>query len=512
VNGWTEGYVSEIDYTFGYYAELNPLRLMVPFLNVGLAPPDIATACELGFGQGISVNIHAAASKIRWYGNDFNPAQAAFAQSLADASGSGAQLFDQSFAEFCARADLPDFDYIGVHGIWSWVSPQNQQIIVDFIRRKLKPGGVLYISYNCQPGHAGMLPFRHLFNRHAEIMAAPGHGIVSRIDGALDFAEKLLALNPVFAVANPVIAERLKTIKAHNRNYLAHEYFNRDWSAMLFSEMAESLAPARLTYACSAFYLDHIDALNLTTDQHRFLGEIPDPMFRQSVRDFIVNQQFRRDYWVRGVRRLSAIEQGEALRRLKVILIAGPRSAVAFTVQGALGQRELSPTVYNPILDTLGDHQPKTIGEIELALRGTDMRLSGIYEAIVVLAGKGDLALVQDDDAQTAARAHTDRINLRIFDKARGDGELTILASPVTGGGVLVPRFHQLFLLARIQGRESANELAQFAWDLLAAQNQRMVKDGKPLETAEENLAELAREAREFIDQRLPVLRALKIA
>jgi hypothetical protein len=145
-------------------------------------------------------------------------------------------------------------------------------------------------------------------------------------------------------------------------------------------------------------------------------------------------------------------------------------------------------------------------------LSGTEMRLSGIYEAILVLAGKGDLALVQDHDAQTAARAHTDRINLRIFDKARGDGELTILASPVTGGGVLVPRFHQLFLLARIQGRESANELAQFAWDLLAAQNQRMVKDGKPLETAEENLAELAREAREFIDQRLPVLRALKIA
>ena len=512
MNGWTEGYVSEIDYTFGYYAELNPLRIMVPFLNVGLAPPDIATACELGFGQGLSVNIHAAASKIHWFGTDFNPAHAAFAQSLAEASGSGAQLFDQSFAEFCARPDLPDFDYIGLHGIWSWVSPQNQQIIVDFIRRKLKVGGVLYISYNCQPGHAGMLPFRNLFNRHAEIMAAPGHGIVSRIDGALDFAEKLLALNPLFAVANPNIAERLKTIKAHNRNYLAHEYFNRDWSAMLFSEMAESLAPAKLTYACSAYYLDHIDALNLTADQHRFLGEIADPIFRQSARDFIVNQQFRRDYWVRGVRRLSALEQGETLRRLRVVLVASPRSAVAFTVQGALGQRELSPAVYNPILDALGDHQPRTIGEIERALSGAEMQLPGIYEAIVVLAGKGDLAMVQDDESQAAARVHTDRINLRLCDKARGTGELAILASPVTGGGVTVPRFQQLFLLARTEGRESEDELARFAWDLLAAQNHRVVKDGKTLETPEENLAELAREAREFIDQRLPVLRALQIA
>jgi SAM-dependent methyltransferase len=511
VNGWTEGYVSEIDYTFGYYSELNPLRIIVPFLNVGLAPPDIATACEIGFGQGVSVNIHAAASNIRWYGTDFNPAHAAFAQSLAEASGSGAQLFDQSFAEFCGRADLPDFDFIAVHGIWSWVSPQNQQVIVDFIRRKLKVGGVLYISYNCQPGHAGMLPFRHLFTHHAEIMVAPGHGIVARIDGAIDFAEKLLALNPGFAVANPAIAERLKTIKAHQRNYLAHEYFNRDWSAMLFAEMAESLAPAKLTYACSAHYLDHIDALNLTADQHRFLGEIPDPMFRQSVRDFIVNQQFRRDYWVKGVRRLSAIEQGEALRRLKVMLVTNPPSAVAFTVQGSVGQRELSPAAYNPILDVLGDHRPRTIGEIEQALSGTNMRLPGIYEAVLVLAGKGDLALVQDDAVQAAAREHTDRINRRIFDKARGGGELSILASPVTGGGIMVSRFQQLFLLARAEGRESADELARFTWDLLAAQNQRVVKDGKTIETPEENLAELAREAREFLDQRLPVFRMLQV-
>ncbi len=211
MSDWTDGYVSEIGYTFGYYSELNPLRIAVPFLNVGLTPPAIATACELGFGQGISVNIHAAASDVRWYGTDFNPAHAAFAQSLAEAAGSGAQLFDQSFAEFCARADLPDFDYIALHGVLSWVSEENQRVIVDFVRRKLKVGGVLYISYNCQPGHAAMVPLRHLLTEHAGMMAAPGRGIVARIDAALDFAEQLLALNPGFAVANPTIADRLKT-------------------------------------------------------------------------------------------------------------------------------------------------------------------------------------------------------------------------------------------------------------------------------------------------------------
>jgi hypothetical protein len=80
VGDWTDGYVAEIDYTYGYYEELNPHRLLVPFLNVGLQPPEIATACELGFGQGVSIAMHAAASTVHWYGTDFIPAHAAFAR------------------------------------------------------------------------------------------------------------------------------------------------------------------------------------------------------------------------------------------------------------------------------------------------------------------------------------------------------------------------------------------------------------------------------------------------
>jgi hypothetical protein len=38
------------------------------------------------------------------------------------------------------------------------------------------------------------------------------------------------------------------------------------------------------------------------------MAEIPDTMFRQTVRDFMVNQQFRKDYWVKGARHLSLLE------------------------------------------------------------------------------------------------------------------------------------------------------------------------------------------------------------
>ena len=167
---WTAGYVADIGYTYGYYTELNPLRLRLPLLAAGIVFPEIDTACELGFGQGMSIGMHAAASGRRWYGTDFNPAQAGFAQEMAAASGAQAYLFDQAFAEFCARNDLPDFDYIGLHGIWSWISDENRALIADFIRRRLKVGGVLYISYNTQPGWTAMLPMRELLTEHAEVM------------------------------------------------------------------------------------------------------------------------------------------------------------------------------------------------------------------------------------------------------------------------------------------------------------------------------------------------------
>lgn len=508
---WTAGYVADIGYTFGYYNELNPLRVQLAFLNAGLALQDLGVACELGFGQGMSANLHAAASGTRWFGTDFNPSQAAFAQELASVSGSGAQLFDEGFAEFCARADLPEFDYIGLHGIWSWISDENRAVIVDFVRRKLKVGGVLYISYNTQPGWAAMVPMRHLLTEHAEVMAAPGRGIVSRVDAAMDFAEKLLATNPLYARANPQIAERIKKMKEQDRSYLAHEYFNRDWHPMPFAEMAEWLAPAKLNYACSAHYLSHVDTVNLTAEQQVFLKEIPDLLFRETVRDFMVNQQFRKDYWVKGARNLSALEVNEMLRQQKVIL-ALPRAGISLKITGALGEATMSEAIYGPILDVLADHKPKTIGNVEQAVKDKGISLSQVLEAFMLLTSMGALAAVQDDTVISKAKAQTNKINLHLMGKARGSNDINYLASPVTGGGVTVGRFQQLFLLAKIQGKRQPTELAQFVWQLLASQGQRIAKDGKTLESPEENLAELTSQAVVFVEKQVPIFEALQIA
>lgn len=511
MSDWTAGYVADIGYTFGYYTELNPLRVKLAFLNAGLVAPDVGIACELGFGQGLSANVHAAASLTQWHGTDFNPAQAGFAQELAALSGAGARLHDDAFADFFKRADLPDFDFIGLHGIWSWISDENRALIADFIRRKLKVGGVLYISYNTLPGWAAFAPLRHLMTEHAEIIGVEGHGIVNRIDGALDFTAKLLATNPAFARANPQVSDRLTQVKAQNRHYLAHEYFNRDWEPMHFATMADWLSPAKVAFACSAHYLDHIDAVNLTAEQQQFLKDIPDTMFRESVRDFMVNQQFRRDYWVKGARRLAPLEQAEALRTQRVVLTAH-RPNVTLKVSGSLGEADLTEAVYAPILDLLADHKPRTLGQLEQAVKDKGVSFVQLLQAAMVLSGAGHLAAVQDEALITKARKHTDKLNAHLLYKARGSADMACLASPVTGGGVTVNRFAQLFLLALSQGKKQPADWAQFVWQILSMQGQKILKEGKALESAEDNLAELNQQAREFGERQLPMFKALGIA
>ena len=75
-----------------------------------------------------------------------------------------------------ARDDLPAFDIIALHGLWSWVSAENRRAIVEIMRRRLKVGGACYISYNTLPGWAMGMPLRHMMTLHGTRLAEAGGG------------------------------------------------------------------------------------------------------------------------------------------------------------------------------------------------------------------------------------------------------------------------------------------------------------------------------------------------
>jgi hypothetical protein len=510
---WTAGYITELQYTHGYYHELSPGLMRLACIIAGAAPPrsNSLRYLELGFGLGVSINVHAAAIAGEFWGTDFNPSHAAHARALADASGSGAILLDDSFTELATRPDLPEFDIIALHGVWTWVSEENRRIIVDLVRRKLKVGGIVFVSYNCLPGWTAAMPLRHLMKLHAELAGSDAAGTESKVEGALAFALQVVDSGALYFRAHPGVTQRLKRIAEQNRNYLAHEYFNRDWDLMAFSDVARQLEDAKLSFVASASPLDHVDSVNLSPEARKLLAEIRHPILKQSVRDYFVNQQFRRDIFMKGPQRLTLREQHELLSAESFVLTTD-RENVPQKVTGALGEATLQEHIYRPLIEVLAENQyaPKRLGELQAHPQLKSLDFGQLLQAVLVLTGAGHMFPAQAPPGQPA-HDRCRALNRYLCDRAHNRGEIGFLASPVTGSGIPASRPQQLLLAAIQEGKKTAADQASFVWGALSGQGQRLVREGKPIESEKDNLAELTKMAREFAAKRLPVLKALDV-
>lgn len=512
MSDWTSGYVADINYTHGFYRELTPTILRMVSLIKGMHGPETGEPlnyCELGCGQGFSANLLAAANPhIQYHAMDFNPAHIVGALALAREAGlPNVNFYDDSFIEFLGRGDLPQFDVIALHGIYSWVAAEHRQTIVEFISRRLKPGGIVYVSYNAMPGWAAAAPMRHLMYLHGKAQGGP---TISRIDPGLAFIEKVMAADAKFFQTSPTLKARHEQLTKHNRSYLAHEYFNDSWTLLYHSDVAAEMSEAKLGYLGSAHLLDHVDAVNLTADQKAIVDGVVDPVLRETVRDYIVNQQFRRDIFAKGTLPVSPMRSRETWLDSRFALSLRREDAV-LKARGALGEADLHADVYTPLLDALAAG-PATVREMTAHAPVAALGWPRLFEAMIILTGSGQMqpCLPAEGDAE---RAKTTRaFNDAVIRRARDNADLQFLASPVTGGGVTVARFAQLFLLAAQEGHETPESWARFAHQVLQAQGQLILKDGAPLQSPEENLAELTTQAEAFAEKQLPVLKALLIA
>ncbi|MDY8108853.1 class I SAM-dependent methyltransferase [Fulvimarina sp. 2208YS6-2-32] len=510
---WTSGYVADIGYTHGFYRELTPALLRYLALTRGQRAPDVGAGldyCELGCGQGFSVNLLAATNpQDRFHATDFNPSQISGARALAaDAGLSNITFHDTAFADFADAPGLPDsFDVIALHGIWSWISAENRAAIVDFIARKLKVGGLVYVSYNALPGWAAAAPLRHLMYLHGKAKGGP---TIGRMEPALKFVEAMQASNAAYFRASPALKDRFEKLKTLNHNYLAHEYMNDAWSLFYHSEVAGEMSAAKLDFLGSAALLEGVDAINLTADQQQVMAGIDDPVLRETVRDYMTNQQFRRDVFVKGPVQLAPRAAQEAWLDQRFALSTS-RADVPLKVTGSQGEAALQAEVYTPLLDGLAGG-PKTVRDLVADPAIAGLGGARLQQAFTVLVGSGHLqpCLPAKDEARRAKG--TKAFNRAVIERALDGADLAFLASPVTGGGVTVGRFQQLFLKALFDGKKSPDEWASFVWQVLSAQNQRILKDGRTLETAEENLSELKVQADTFSEKQLPVLKSLQVA
>ncbi len=510
---WNEGYFTEGTYTYGYYRELSPVWQRFCLLANGYEVPEPgpdAAHCELGFGQGVSVNIHAAATQGRYIGTDFNPAHALHANMLCKAAGSDARLWDLSFAEMLEQKDMPMFDSISMHGVWTWISQDNQKKIVEFIRRYLKPGGIFYNSYNCFPGWAHNHPIRELLTM-PDIYARSGNNAAERITNALAFAEKAIKANPQYAKKNKSLITNLQELKKKNPSYLAHEYLNRDWNVMYFTEVAEMLKEAKLDYACTANLLDSLDdleSMNMPEEALAFLDSISHPLLREEMRDYYINRQFRKDLYVKGGRKLTRQQAIDSILATKFVIVGSEPQKLEFT--GYYRKINFKPEMTNLIYGWLKANNSKPRSFTAFAGKHPGIKPLLLCKLLIIMTELNIIEPCQPEETALAVAPVTRRLNSYICQRALHKEEISALASPVTGYAFSLNRISQMFLHFLWEGKKES-VLPNEVWNVLKSQKQRLVKDEKTLETDEENLAELKQMAKDFTEKKLPVLKAVGI-
>jgi SAM-dependent methyltransferase len=508
MNEWGGGYVTDLEYGSGFYKEQAPghLRLACQLLGVEPGPIDSGfTYCELGCGDGTTSLVLAAANpEGRFVAVDFNPAHIMHAREVARASGlTNIEFHECGFEELVdgRGPPMPAFDFITLHGVYSWVGPAVRASVVQFIGKTLKPGGIVYVSYNAMPGWAECLPVQRLLYDVAE----HGH---ERSDLKMRRAVAVLArLRDVKAAAlvdNYFVKEILKSTSVNANAYFVHEYLNASWQPQYHVDVANDLAAAKLSYVGSADLLSNYVEFMLSPAQREIVEQSRSPQLRETLFDICVNRRFRQDIFIRGRRPMSPARQAAVLKQHALTLTV-PRSEFLYKLRVPAGEAAFSEATFGPVADALAE-RPRTVGELlDLVSSRTDRGMPAGEIIVTLLGSKQAVAL--KEGRGTADQAAADRLNRILLDRIEEfDPNSEIgLAVAALGTGVKCNFSEALILRAALLGADDVVEHAvSESMRVIRSRGEAVLADGKAVETE--------REAADIVRNRVRQVTADKIA
>ncbi|WP_195763484.1 class I SAM-dependent methyltransferase [Duganella guangzhouensis] len=509
---WTAGYASDIEYITGFYREQSPAWLNFVCLLNGGEPLDLCqpySYCELGFGRGLTAELLAAGNPhAQFYAADFNPAHVAGAARMAAAAQlHNLTLLENSFEELASGAtELPHFDFITLHGIYTWVTAENRQHIVDFINRHLKPGGLVYVSYNAMPGWTAALPLQRLLVEHADLH--PGRNDAQLKAGA-EFVKQLEQAQAAYLTQNPALKTRLTSLANASPNYLVHEYLHKHWQPLYHADVARDLARAKMSYAGSAELSMNFPPLYLSEERRALLEQVADPDMRETLKDYFLNSAFRKDVFVRGATRVSTLRQTELLGQVGAVLTV-PRARASTKMKLHIGEMTGHADLYGAVLDALGT-RPHTLAELAKLPPLASQSMQSVAQIVALLTASNQAEFYFP--AGSSGHDPATRLNRALAAQTRYGDDYAALCAPLLGNGLAAPYLERMFYLALVDQpqQQTAMSLALRAWEIMSPTGRRMQRDGTVLQTPEDNLQELKHQAEVFLADRLPVWRQLGI-
>lgn len=516
---WSHGYVTDVLYTDNTYRELSPVWLNYVATLKGCLPRPLDKPfvyVELGCGLGRTVtHLAAAFPHARFIGVDFNPAHIDAAQRYAALLGlDNVRFIERAFEDLVGEAnarqlDLPDVDFVALHGVYSWISPGARQAVQRFIYERLKPGGLVYNSYNCLPGWTPEAPLRRLLVELADVQSGTTEG---RIGQALAQLEAFGKFDLGFLNRQPAAKQAIEQYGKRPANYLAHEMLNADWTLFYSSDVADEMAAAKLDYVGAATLIENHSELILPDQAAAFIKAQPNQRLQQLLQDFLTNQRFRRDVFVRGHAHLS-VERTRQQRERQIAFAMKSLAKLDPKIKVPRGTVGLESKLLQDLNEVL-KKGTATLGELEQAVtkgrRNDDLlRILGILFAAGVLAPAATLARsgkAFDGSGKLRLVGKVNRPLLEIAaSRESAEAKSRVLVAPILGGVLPI----NLVSATLLQGFIEGGGLERVVERGLAA----LERSGLSLRQGEQNITEpdakrayLTQLAQGFLDQEVPLL------
>ncbi len=412
-------YVTDVPYVAGFTAELAPEWLDLVATVCGFAAPprgDGFAWCELGCGPGMAPIIFAATHPEGvFHGVDAMPDHIARGRAIAEPAGLGNLTFHALDFARATALDLPKFDYIVAHGVYAWIDETAAASMRGFIERHLKPGGLVYVSYNAMPGWASDGPFQHLLYALAERGSGDS---IARFTRAASIVERLHKAGAAALAASPTSVgfteERAKRPEA----YFAHEYLAPAWRPRYVDDVRREMAAIGLSPVGSATLRDNFDSYVLRAKERAALAEIADPDQRALARDYFMFQRFRRDVYGREPQPIDDDERRERLFGFTYALLR-PASLVEYKMATEAGDVAFDNPVARGLVAKLAEGPQRLSDCLEPGASAQDLLANAL-----ALCCAGPVRPV-------AARAvAVDRINTVLLQRLDANTETTFRVLP----------------------------------------------------------------------------------
>lgn len=480
MSAFTEGYYTASTYDNYFIGDINPNFLRMVMLLNGYELPkndskDSLTYLELGFGQGLGININSASTQGDFWGTDFNAQHVESAKKCANSANIKSHLLQDSFNDLAQKSkngELPLFDVIALHGIWSWINDENRQFILDIVKNNLKEGGICFVSYNCLPGWANFAPVRELLKYHADHNIS-GASYEKAVNDAFTFITAFEKTGAKFFSHNPKAIEKIKTLDGKSLRYIIHEFLNDNWDAFYFKDVAALFQDANCSYITTTDMFSQME-IALPKDLVPHMRTITDPIFKETLRDFALNRQFRKDIFIKGAgKTLNNEKITENLDDTLVVLRLQAESlSLSFNIGGM--KVEGKEDLYKPILNALAEnnYEPKLVKN----LRPEGMSQTQFYEVIKILFSASYIHPAQKPtkSIQTAC----EKMNAYLCKISEEQSYSSYLASPILGNGVVCSQMEQIMLNAMKQ----KGDVGKYLYDAHIKMGQLLQQDGVNLD------------------------------